>query len=57
MHTGFALTGSMEIEMKNVFMRLPDGFWWPLLPFDALSLGKIGTNGANMSIDYSLGVP
>ena len=53
----FTLTGSMSIGMEDVFIGLPDGLWLPLLGFDAAPLGGIGTNGASVDIDYSLGPP
>ncbi|HEV8042532.1 MAG TPA: hypothetical protein VGP62_26885 [Bryobacteraceae bacterium] len=53
----FTSTGDMSINMKNVFIK--SGFiWLPLLSFDATGpIGKIGTNGNNVNIVYSVGAP
>ena len=49
------LTGSMNVGLANVFIKLPDGLWVPLLGFDAEPVGKVETNGANVNVNYSLG--
>jgi hypothetical protein len=51
------LTGTMNIDLTNVVITLPDGIPVPLLGLDAGSVGHITTNGANVDVDYSLGLP
>jgi hypothetical protein len=51
------LSGNMSIGMTNVFIKLPEGIWIPLLGFDAASAGEIGTNGANVDVSYNLDFP
>jgi lysophospholipase L1-like esterase len=46
------LTGSMKIGLKNVFITLPDGKLTLLTKEDAGFVGKLGTNGDNIDIDY-----
>jgi hypothetical protein len=55
--TTTTLTGSMTIGMTNVLIELPEGIWLPLLGFDAAPVGKIGTNGAGVDVNYSLELP
>ena len=54
--TDFTFTGTMNIGLTNVFIN-DDGIWLPLLSFDALGVGKIGTNGDNVNITYRIGLP
>jgi hypothetical protein len=51
------LTGTMNIDLTNVFIKLRDGIPVPLLGFDAGPVGHITTNGHNVDADYSLGLP
>jgi hypothetical protein len=51
------MKGTMNIGLKNVFIRLPQGFWLPLDAADAVSAGKLRTNGSNVNIGYSFGLP
>jgi len=55
--SGFTLTGTMNINLTNVFVKLPIGIWLPLLNFDSVAVGKISTNGTNVNIVYDLGLP
>jgi hypothetical protein len=48
----YTLTGTMDISLKNVFLR-KNGVWLPLLNADS---GNILPNG-NVNIKYSLGLP
>jgi hypothetical protein len=54
---GYTLSGSMSIGLTNVFIRLPEGIWIPLLGFDAGSAGKLGTNGADVNVNYCFELP
>jgi len=49
----FTLKGTMNIDVTNVFIKLPDGIWVPLWGFDAGSVGRVITNGDNVDVDYS----
>jgi len=56
--TDYTLTGKMNIELTNVWIKLPFGLALPLTnAFDAQWLGKITTNGANVHVKYDLGPP
>src|SRR5205807_1294769 len=46
------LTGSMNIGLKNVFLKLPDGTLTALTKEDAGFAGEVGTNGDNVELDY-----
>jgi hypothetical protein len=50
----FTLTGTMDINMTNVFVMLPNGIWLPLASNDAWSVGNVRTNGENVNIKYNL---
>jgi hypothetical protein len=54
---GYTLTGSMKIGLTNVFIKQPEGFWIPLLGFDAVPVGKLKPNGADVNVDYGLEFP
>jgi hypothetical protein len=54
--TPYTLTGSMSINLTNVFVKAPFGLWLPLTKGDAASLGKIGTNG-NVNVTYNFALP
>ena len=53
--TNYTLTGCMDIQMTNVWIKLPFG---PVVPltnsFEAEWLGKITTNGAGVEVKYDL---
>lgn len=54
----FTLKGTMNIELTNVWIKLPFGLALPLTnSFDAEWLGKITTNGAGVQVKYDLGRP
>ena len=50
----FTLTGTMNIDMTNVFVMLPNGVWLPLTSNDAWPVGMVRTNGENVNINYDL---
>jgi hypothetical protein len=50
--TGYTLTGSMNISLSNVMIKLPDGTVVPLTSNNAASVGKIVTNGDQVNIIY-----
>ena len=53
----YILTGTMNVELTNVWIKLPFGLALPLTnSFTADWLGKITTNG-NVNVKYSLGPP
>ena len=53
----YILTGKMNIELTNVWIKLPFGLALPLTnSFTADWLGKITTNG-NVNVKYNLGPP
>jgi hypothetical protein len=52
--TDFTLTGTMNINMTNVFVMLPNGIWLPLTTNDAGSVGLVRTNGENVNLIYNL---
>jgi hypothetical protein len=55
--TDYTLTGSMKIDMNNVWIKSRDGFALPLVnPFEADWFGKVLTNG-DVDVKYSLGLP
>jgi hypothetical protein len=45
------LTGTMSVDLTNVFVQLPDGRVKALTDANALSLGKLKTSGDNVSLD------
>jgi hypothetical protein len=56
--TNYTLMGSMNIELTNVWIKLPFGLVLPLTnSFDARWLGKITTNGAGVQVKYTFGPP
>jgi hypothetical protein len=55
--TDYILTGTMNVELTNVWIKLPFGLALPLTnSFTGDWLGKITTNG-NVNVKYSLGPP
>jgi hypothetical protein len=54
---GFTLTGTININLTNVFVELAPELWVPLLGFDAFSVGKVVTNGQNVNVNYGLKIP
>jgi hypothetical protein len=55
---GYTLQGKMNIDMTNVWIKLPSGFIFPLTgSFDAKWIGKISTNGSKVNVKYGLGQP
>jgi hypothetical protein len=50
--TDYTFTGCMNISLTNVFMKLPNGIWLPILNFDSQDVGKVTTNGNNVNVDY-----
>lgn len=56
--SNFTLLGTMNIELTNVWIKLPFGLALPLTnSFTADWLGKISTNGSGVHVNYSLGSP
>jgi hypothetical protein len=56
--TNYTLTGSMNIDLTNVWIKLPFGLTLPLTnSFEAGWLGKITTNGSGTNVKYNLGSP
>ncbi|HEX7139752.1 MAG TPA: hypothetical protein VF219_18010 [Vicinamibacterales bacterium] len=51
---GYTLTGTMNINLINVFIRLPNGTASPLTSADAAVLGKLTTNGNGVHVEYGL---
>jgi hypothetical protein len=54
---GYTLAGSMKIGLTNVFIKLPEGIWLPLLGFDALPVGKLNPNGDDVEVNYGFELP
>jgi hypothetical protein len=53
----YTLTGTMNVDLTNVWIKLPFGLALPLTnSFTADWLGKITTNG-NVNVKYNLGLP
>jgi hypothetical protein len=53
---GYTLQGKMNINLTNVWIKLPSGFIFPLTnSFDGKWVGKISTNGAGVNVKYGLG--
>ena len=50
--SGYTLTGSMNISLTNVMIRLADGTTAPLTSANAAAVGKIVTNGDHVNITY-----
>ena len=55
--SGYTLTGSMNIGLTNVFSKLPEGIWIPLLGSGAWPIGKKGTNVDDVNVNYKLEFP
>jgi hypothetical protein len=55
--SAYTLTGTMDITLNNVFIKLPGGFIVPLTAFDALNEGLINTHGDGVNIKYGLEFP
>jgi hypothetical protein len=55
--SAYTLTGTMNIELTDVVVRLANGFAWPLTSFDGGPLGKISTNGGGVDLKYSSELP
>lgn len=54
----YPLTGYMNIELTNVWIKLPFGLALPITnSFAADWLGKISTNGPGVHVNYNLGLP
>ncbi len=54
----YTLKGSMNIELTNVWIKLPIGIVLPLTnSFGGEWLGKISTNGAGVQVKYAFGPP
>jgi hypothetical protein len=52
----YTLTGSMKIDLTNVWIKSRDGFVLPLLnPFEGEWFGKVSTNG-DVDVNYGLGL-
>ena len=49
--TDYKLTGTMDIDLTNVFVQLPDGRVKALTDANAESLGKLKTSGDNVKLD------
>jgi hypothetical protein len=48
--TDYQLTGTMKINLTNVFVQLPDGRVKALTSTNALSVGKLQTSGDNVEV-------
>ncbi len=49
----YTLTGTMNIQLTDVVVRLTNGFAWPLTSVDGGPFGKIATNGGGVNLKYS----
>jgi hypothetical protein len=52
---GFDLWGTMDINLTNIFIKLPFGLALPLLNFGGAFFGKISTHGSVVKVNYGLG--
>ena len=54
----YTLKGSMNIDLTNVLIKLPDGCVLPLTnSFEAKWVGKVLTNGADVNVRYRVSAP
>ncbi len=54
---GPTLSGKMQVNLINVFIKQPFGLVLPLMSFDGAYLGNISTHGAMVQVNYALGLP
>ena len=54
---GFALWGTMNVNLTNISIRQPHGLALPLVNFDGADVGKISTHGSVVNVNYSFGTP
>jgi hypothetical protein len=54
---GPTLSGKMQVNLINVFIKQPFGLTLPLLNFDGAYLGNISAHGAMVQVNYGLGLP
>jgi hypothetical protein len=54
---GFALFGTMKVNLTNVFIKQPFGLVLPLLNLGGAYLGNISTHGSVVNVNYGLGLP
>ncbi len=52
---GFALWGTMNVNLTNILIKQQNGFVLPLPEFDGAFLGKISTQGSFVNVKYNLG--
>jgi uncharacterized protein (TIGR03437 family) len=50
---GTTLTGSMNIGLTNIMLTLPNGTVTPLTSANASTVGKLGTNGDHVNVEYA----
>jgi hypothetical protein len=55
--SAYTLTGTMNIALSNVVVRLSNDFALTLTKFDAGTSGKIATNGSGINLQYSSELP
>ena len=48
----YTFTGSMNIGLTNVILKLPDGTVTPLTSANAAGLGQVMTSGTNVQVNY-----
>jgi hypothetical protein len=53
----FTLTGTIDVNLTNIFIKLDGGFIVPLTEFDGAYFGKVSTNGQGVSVNYGLQLP
>ena len=57
LNSDYTLTGTMNIFLNNVFMRIPGGFIVPLTEFNGAHDGLISAHGNGVNISYGLQFP
>ena len=50
--TKYTLTGTMNINLTNVWVKIPSGLVLPLASIDAATVGKVSTNGTGVTVRY-----
>jgi hypothetical protein len=53
----FTLTGKINVNLTNIFIRENGGFVVPLLGFDGAYLGNVSTHGDDVNVKYGLQLP
>lgn len=54
---GVTLSGKMQVNLINMFIKQPYGLVLPLMNFDGAYLGNISTHGNMVQVNYGLGLP